>query len=115
MEAEGHSGLAAGASTCPARGRRERDAQPEACQRCSSGRSLSRSVLNPLRDLPGRVRVDGSARCDVRATRRQWGSGLVLPHHLPGAGLRDVSCCWVTCKERQRRRAMELAKTRSWL
>eukprot|EP00873_Tetraselmis_striata_P025130 jgi/Tetstr1/445394/TSEL_033178.t3 len=67
-----------------ARGRRERDAQPEACQRCSSGRSLSRSVLNPLRDLPG-------------------------------AGLRDVSCCWVTCKERQRRRAMELAKTRSWL
>eukprot|EP00873_Tetraselmis_striata_P037679 jgi/Tetstr1/457943/TSEL_044460.t3 len=83
MEAEGHSGLAAGASTCPARGRRERDAQPEACQRCSSGRSLSRSVLNPLRDLPGRVRVDGSARCDVRATRRQWGSGLVLPHHLP--------------------------------
>eukprot|EP00873_Tetraselmis_striata_P025129 jgi/Tetstr1/445393/TSEL_033178.t1 len=98
-----------------ARGRRERDAQPEACQRCSSGRSLSRSVLNPLRDLPGRVRVDGSARCDVRATRRQWGSGLVLPHHLPGAGLRDVSCCWVTCKERQRRRAMELAKTRSWL
>eukprot|EP00873_Tetraselmis_striata_P038264 jgi/Tetstr1/458528/TSEL_044933.t1 len=37
---------------CPARGRRERDAQPEACQRCSSGRSLSRSVLNPLPDLP---------------------------------------------------------------
>eukprot|EP00873_Tetraselmis_striata_P038395 jgi/Tetstr1/458659/TSEL_045052.t3 len=38
----------------------------EARQRCSSGRSLSRSVLNPLPDLPG-----------------AGGSGLVLPHHLP--------------------------------
>eukprot|EP00873_Tetraselmis_striata_P003256 jgi/Tetstr1/423520/TSEL_014195.t1 len=43
--------------------------------------SNTRTVRVPWRR--GRVRVDGSARCDVRATRRQWGSGLVLPHHLP--------------------------------
>eukprot|EP00873_Tetraselmis_striata_P022980 jgi/Tetstr1/443244/TSEL_031281.t3 len=90
-----------------ARGRRERDAQPEACQRCSSGRSLSRSVLNPLPDLPEErdcetLRVAGSpVRC-----------GFIT---LPTTGLNILSSTRITSQWRasffyRRRRAAEASR-----
>eukprot|EP00873_Tetraselmis_striata_P022982 jgi/Tetstr1/443246/TSEL_031281.t1 len=93
-----------------ARGRRERDAQPEACQRCSSGRSLSRSVLNPLPDLPEErdcetLRVAGSpVRC-----------GFIT---LPTTGLNILSSTRITSQWRAsffyRRRSRSSAMEWSW-